>query len=250
MSSFSPRGSAAVALAAVLFLSSCGIRRPAAAGTGEIVVSTDVPEALLYLDGRFMGFLSSGGEPLRLQLSPGEKELRATAPGHVDVYDRITLRPGERVRVTAAFGRAGQGGGQPSWAPLIGSGQVVRGRVGPGRDENGKPRFTTVGVFDALAGQRWNLAVNVSLFPLDVALVLEGDPSRRIRARETGEQMGFRARQIFEFTLPVDGRYRVQVRSRPGVPENLFLLRVLRGPPPFAEKGGKGQARRKPVPVR
>ncbi len=214
------------------------------------MITTDVPQALLYLDGRFMGFMSSEAGPLRLQLSAGERELRATAPGHVDIFSRVTLGRGERVRVTAAFGALGEGGGEPSWAPRVGPGEVIRGRIGAGSDDKGRPLFTAVGVFEGRTNQRWSLAVNVSLFPLDVVLVPEREPSTRVRVRETGEQMGLRARQIFEFTLPTDGLYRVQVRSRARVPENLFVLRLLRGPPPFVENGGKGQARRRPVPIR
>ncbi len=250
MSSSSRLCSLALALLLWVAGASCGARRPRSLPGGEIAISTDAAEALVYLEGRFVGYVFSESGPLRLQLPPGEWELRATSPGHVDLLSRVRLEANERVRMTAAFGALGEGGGEPPWSPLLGPGQVLRGRIGAGRSSKGDAVFTTLGVLDGEKGQRWTLAVNVSLFPLDVALVSDDDAQAPVSCKESGEQLGLRARQIFEFEIPKDGRYRVRVRSRPGVPENLFVLRLLLGPPPFIVNQGSGQPRRRPAPIR
>jgi hypothetical protein len=66
----------------------------------RLVVSSNVPTALVRLDGQ-----SIGRTPIDLEAEPGRHELEVRAPGHVPHRSLINLEPGGAARVTADLAR-------------------------------------------------------------------------------------------------------------------------------------------------
>jgi len=75
----------------------------ATSGTGAIDITTNVPGALVYLDGIYRGSIQSGTVFSLMTVTPGSHELFLHLPGYNDDTRTITVNAGQITQVSVSF---------------------------------------------------------------------------------------------------------------------------------------------------
>ena len=70
---------------------------------GLVSLDCDQEDAMIYIDGRFVGLSGALGQTLELAIPKGTHQLRATIPGHPDLVDTLTVEPEQKLSVLATM---------------------------------------------------------------------------------------------------------------------------------------------------
>jgi hypothetical protein len=96
---------------------------------GSIDISSDIPGAVIYLDGTYKGSTMSGSTFNIISVSPGSHTLLLHVPGYTDFTRTVQVSTGQIATVNAVFGQQAAGvlaqGAQPGVQGTLAGGSII-----------------------------------------------------------------------------------------------------------------------------
>lgn len=209
---------------------------------GIVEVRTVVDDALIYVDGRFVG-MASVNAPLSLRLAPGERRLRASRRSEQDIFTSLLVEQGRRVVVEAGVVPVDEPTRVPHGPFPVGLGQALRLVV---EKDGGASAPAEAPVFrlTAAAGERVLLIHTDGVVPTLRATDPRGG-ALPIRPVPADERDGLDGRTLFEMKLPDSGTADITVSGDGRQKMATTVLWIARAPSPLL-KDAKKVGRRAP----
>lgn len=229
-------GRAMIAIACLVLSAACSPREkptaetaaaPAAAakpaaGDGLAVLLADAPDALYFVDGRFVGETAEAGTALRLRLPGGRHDLRVSARARFDLFSEFEVRAGSERTFGAVIPGIGDAPTIPDAPVPIGLGQTLRLHFAP----RGAPRSVLSAKIAADAPD--DVLVIVSDGPKSI--VVESDRMAAAPFTEA-DRTGLDGIAFFAFSHP--GGEAVLTIRNPADHPAVLVVRIVRRPPPM-----------------
>jgi len=193
-------------------------------GFGVIRISAAQDDALLYVDGRFLGCLGSAGTSMDVTLPVGDRQLRVAVPWHPDVVRTVKVDLDTLVTLRAASPRWLEPG---SWSiedrPIqAGPGQVVRASMAA--------KQVVVSV-DARPGDALRIMLCQRRFAVD--LRAHGEDGTEVPVTSLPSEVELHAAAAaWGVVQPKSGKLILTIESRYTAGPNGIVLAIHRAPPP------------------